>query len=206
MNPRALIFDLDGTLLDSFSSHWKLFKATFEKFNIKVTEEEYQKTYSPDWYQVYRAVGLPKESWELADSYWLKAAEELDPKLFPGAYEVLSELKERFKLGLVTSGSRVRVSRDLRRTGIFKFFQVVIAGDDVQEPKPSPQGLQLALNSLRVKNEHAIYVGDTVEDSMMAKSANVRFIGVASAFASLPPDREYPLINSIEEILQILEG
>jgi phosphoglycolate phosphatase/pyrophosphatase PpaX len=182
-----------------------VFKATFKKFDIKVTEVEYQKIYSPDWYQVYRAVGLPKDNWDMADSYWLEAATELKPELFPAAHETLVALMKRFKLGLVTSGSRVRVIRDLQRTGISNFFQVVITGDDVQEPKPAPQGLQLALNALNVKSKNAIYVGDTVEDGEMAKSANVPFIGVTSAFATLPPDQEFQLINSVKEILQILE-
>ena len=117
-NINALLFDLDGTLLDSFSVHLEIFKTTFAQFDIQLSEEDFLKTYSPNWYETYEAFGLRKEDWKAADSFWLKEAEKISAQLFPGVKEILLKLDKYFTLGLVTSGSKSRVERDMRATGI----------------------------------------------------------------------------------------
>ena len=56
----ALLFDLDGTLLDSFSIHFEVYEKMFAHFGIQINKEKFLNTYSPNWYQTYEAVGLPK--------------------------------------------------------------------------------------------------------------------------------------------------
>jgi beta-phosphoglucomutase-like phosphatase (HAD superfamily) len=141
-NLKALVFDLDGTLLDSFSAHWEAYRIMFGRFGMQITKERFLAAYSPNWYETYRAMGLPKETWEIANTYWLEAAAQQTPALFSGVARVLTQLSAAFKRGLVTSGSMSRVVRDLERTGITTAFEVVITGDDVQQPKPAPHGLK----------------------------------------------------------------
>ena len=101
-NINTLLFDLDGTLLDSFSVHLDVFKITFARFGIHLTEEDFLSSYSPNWYKTYEAVGLRKEEWALADAYWLKEVEKKTAQLFPQVKETLTILNENFTLGLVT--------------------------------------------------------------------------------------------------------
>jgi beta-phosphoglucomutase-like phosphatase (HAD superfamily) len=83
----TLLFDLDGTLLDSYSVHLEVFKTTFAHFGIQLTEEKFLSNYSPNWYKTYEALGLRKEDWGSADSFWLKEVEKKTAQLFPGVKE-----------------------------------------------------------------------------------------------------------------------
>lgn len=199
-NIKAVVFDLDGTLLDSFPAHYEVYKIMFARLGIKINKEKFLTTYSPDWYKTYEAMELPREKWGLANSYWLEEAEKHSPELFPDVTQTLSTLAEHFTLGLVTSGSRTRVMNDLERTGIKHFFKIIVTGDDIENPKPSPEGLNLALSNLQLKANEAIYVGDTSIDYEMAKAGGVRFVGVKSAFNSLNPNHPEYSINSIKDL------
>ncbi len=57
----ALIFDLDGTLLDSFAAHFAAYLAMFERLGFPMTEEDFFANYSPNWLETYERVGLPRE-------------------------------------------------------------------------------------------------------------------------------------------------
>jgi HAD superfamily hydrolase (TIGR01549 family) len=201
---KALLFDLDGTLLDSFPAHLEAYRIMFGRFGIEITKESFLKSYSPNWYETYQAMGLPKEAWEIANAYWLEAAALQTPGLFPGVEQILPQLANSYKLGLVTSGSKSRVVRDLTRTGINGVFEVVITGDDVQQPKPAPQGLELALARLNVQPREAVYIGDAQADYEMAHAAKVQFVGVRSAFDSLKAIDSCMQVEKIADIVALL--
>jgi phosphoglycolate phosphatase/pyrophosphatase PpaX len=201
---KALLFDLDGTLLDSFPVHYEVYKSMFARFGIQINKEKFLSTYSPDWYKTYEAMELPRENWELANSYWLQEAEKHSPGLFPGVHKTLSKLSESFTLGLVTSGSKTRVINDLDRTGIKHFFKTIVTGDDITNPKPSPESLNLALSNIGKKANESIYIGDTSVDYQMAKACGVYFIGVTSAFNSLSSNHPDYNIHSITDLPGLL--
>jgi HAD superfamily hydrolase (TIGR01549 family) len=185
---KGLLFDFDGTLLDSFSVHYEVYEIMFARFGIQITKERFLSTYSPDWYTTYQAMGLPKEDWDAANAYWVAEAEKRAPELFPGIQEMLSQLRESYILGLVTSGTRSRVIKDLERTGIQHYFETVVTGNDVKEPKPSPEALEFAVRNLGLRSYEVVYIGDAYADYEMARAAKINFLGVTSAFASLKPD------------------
>jgi HAD superfamily hydrolase (TIGR01509 family) len=199
----GLLFDLDGTLLDSFSVHLEAYQVMFALFGIQMTEEKFLASYCPNWYQTYEAFGLPREVWETANSYWLEAAEQRVPELIPGAKETLAQLHGSYQLGIVTSGSRHRVWRDLERTGIKSLFQTVVTGDDVQRPKPFPEGLELALRQLGRQPNEVAYIGDAQADYEMAQAAQVYFLGIPSAFASLTLEHPCRQVTVITDLLKV---
>jgi pyrophosphatase PpaX len=205
-NLKTVLFDLDGTLLDSFSVHLEVFKTTFANFGIQLSEEDFLSSYSPNWYKTYEALGLRKEDWPSADALWLKEVEDKTALLFPGVIESLLTLSKYYSLGLVTSGSKVRVERDLKATGIHHFFKTVVTGDDIKTPKPSPEGLQLALSKVESKADETIYVGDSTADYEMAKAAGVYFIGVNSEFESLITNHPDYVVNSIADLPRLLSN
>src|SRR4051812_14800529 len=138
-NIKGLLFDLDGTLLDSFSVHFEVYEIMFAHLGIQLTKEKFLSSYSPDWYITYQAMGLSKDHWDAANSLWVGEAEKRAPELFPGIQEMLSKLRSSYRLGLVTSGTRSRVIKDLERTGIQDHFETVVTGNDILKPKPSPE-------------------------------------------------------------------
>jgi HAD superfamily hydrolase (TIGR01549 family) len=199
----AILFDFDGTLLDSFPAHYEAYRRMFTRFGIPVTEERFFTVYSPDWYQVYQAMGLPRELWEKANDVWMEEAARHHSDLFPGVPDILSRLRHVFPLGVVTSGSKNRVLRDMDRTGIRVYFEVVITGDDIRLPKPAPEGLLLALGAMGIAPEKAVYIGDALADYEMAQAAGVRFIGIPSQFASLKPENPVWQVSSIRKLAEV---
>ena len=199
-NLKALLFDFDGTLLDSFSIHYDVYKLMFEHFDIQINRERFLRSYSPDWYQTYEAMGLPDEDWESANEIWVEEAEKRDSNLFPGIKETLSLLSGSHVIGLVTSGTKSRVMKDLERTGINHLFKTIVTGDDIKIPKPSPEGLELAIQNLGLRPNDVAYIGDADADYKMARAAGIHFIGVISDFSFLNPIDPKYCIKSVTEL------
>lgn len=199
-----MLFDLDGTLLDSFGLHYSAYEVMFAEFGIEMEKELFVSTYSPNWYRTYEAFGLAEEHWPSANDIWLKAAEKYTAHLFPDALDVLERLTEDYELGIVTSGSKSRVLRDMDRLDIHRYFSTLITGEDITEPKPAPQGLLMALEDLSLAPGEAVYVGDAHADFEMSRAAGVPFLGVPSEFANLTHDHPEYDIHSIASLPDVI--
>jgi AHBA synthesis associated protein len=202
---RAILFDLDGTLLDSFESHLAIYRSTLAAFGIDLSAAAFREHYSPDWNDFYRRVGLAVEHWDAASVSWLREASAHRPRPFPGVVATLRRLRARFQLGLVTSGSRSRVEADLERCGIVSFLAVIVTADDVKKPKPAPEGLHTALRSLGIPARQALYVGDTEPDYEFARAAGVEFVGVASGFSRPRTEEPYVQLAAVTDLPAFLE-
>jgi HAD superfamily hydrolase (TIGR01549 family) len=179
---KGVLFDWDGTLLDSFQADSSAYLAMFQEMGVTWGFEELAQHYSPNWYDVYRAAGLSEHHWSAADAAWRKHYSGFRPKLIPGARKVLTAVGRRYKLGLVTSGDRDRVLRQLREFRLTKSFHARVCSGDTVHKKPNPEPLSFALQCIGLKPVNCVYVGDSPEDVQMAKSANVRVIGVLGPF------------------------
>lgn len=202
---KAILFDLDGTLLDSFVPHYRAFRATLARYGIKLTQKRFVAIYTPDWRETYRAMGLPRESWDEASLHWRAYVRKHPPRLLPGAAKTLRRLQKSYRLGIVTGGSKKRVLADLKRTRIRSFFDVVVCADDVVHRKPSPQGLQIALRALRIRPRQALYIGDTQADYEMARKARVAFVGIISPFMPRRAHPPYPLFSRVSQLAPAIE-
>ncbi len=181
---KAVIFDWDGTIIKSKKANFHAFKSLHDAFNLDsvFTMKEFVDWYSPNWYMIYEKMGIPEEEWSTANELWRKSYPHNRSRLASNSAGVLSSLKSRrFRIGLVTNGDEKRVISGLKRKGIFDIFDVVICGDHVsiEEQKPSPRQILLALERLNVKPEDAVYVGDTSFDVLAGKNAGVKTVALA---------------------------
>jgi HAD superfamily hydrolase (TIGR01509 family) len=200
---RAVLFDWDGTLLNSYAADVRAYLSMFRALEIKWTEREVNLHYSPNWYRVYRAALIPRSKWIEANRLWTQAYKLERPQLLPGAQRVLRTLAAEFELGIVTSGNRARVRRQLREFGLADYFSACVCNEDAAKKKPNPAPLQLALKRLGLAPEQCVYVGDTAEDIEMARRAGVRAIGVLGPFptaARLRAAKPEILLDSIREL------
>ena len=205
---RAVLFDWDGTLLNSYAADVRAYLSMFRALEIKWTERELALHYSPNWYRVYRAALLPRSKWLEADRLWARAYKLEQPPLLPGARRILRLLAPKFDLGIVTSGNRARVRRQLREFSLADYFSACVCSEDTPKKKPHPAPLQLALKRLRLVPGDSVYVGDTAEDIEMARSAGVRAIGVLGPFptaARIRAAKPEILLDSIRELPRHLQ-
>jgi HAD superfamily hydrolase (TIGR01509 family) len=181
----TLLFDWDGTLADSAGLGLTAFQKSFAQLGYAFPLDIYEAAYSPNWYSTYEALGLPKDKWQQADELWLQHYGEETAELIDGVAETILDLRARgYRLGVVTSGSKSRVSREIEQSVLNTAFEVVVCNEHIQQKKPHPEGLLLALEKLNVSTEVAAYVGDAPEDIQMGKTAQVLTIGVRSTYPS----------------------
>jgi HAD superfamily hydrolase (TIGR01509 family) len=174
----CVLFDWDGTLLDSFEADAQAYIHMFAALGLPWSIAELKRHYSPNWHHVYRAAGLPRAKWKEADRLWKKFYGNHKPELQPGARRVLRSLDLRFTLALVSSGSRARVRRQLREHHVAEMFRTKVCSEDAPRRKPHPAPLRMALDRLRLSPKVCVYVGDAPEDIQMAHRAGMRAIGV----------------------------
>ncbi len=192
---RALIFDLDGTLIDSLPLHVLAFKDLLLERNIRIEEEHMR-----------RIIGLPTKKIlaELKRRYALKENvndlyEErryhyfkfLGRKniVFPGAMKALEDLRFDYMLAIATGSSKSTAIHSTNRD-FQELFDAIITINDVKKGKPFPEELLLVSKKLRVPPQRCLMVGDSVYDALAAKRAKMDFIGVTTGYTSAKTLRE----------------
>ena len=199
----GVLFDWDGTLINSYHADTSAYLAMFQQMGIAWGLAELEKHYSPNWYQVYRAARLPRKRWADADRAWRAHYAKHRPKLMAGARRVLAKVASAHVLGLVTSGDRDRVTRQLREFRLTTLFAARVCSGDTLRKKPHPEPLRLALRQLKLHPSACVYVGDSPQDVEMAQRAGVRAIGVLGPFSTekrLRAARPEFVLGSIEEL------
>lgn len=204
---QGVLFDWDGTLIDSYHADTSAYLAMFKEMGIAWGIDELESHYSPNWYQVYRAAKLPRKLWNDADRAWRAHYAKHRPRLIPGVRRVLDAVSRRHQLGIVTSGDSDRVARQLREFRLTRLFSARVCSGDTAKKKPHPAPLRLALKKMQLEPRCCVYVGDAPQDVEMARSAGVLAIGVLGPFPTeqrLRASKPEFLLRSLEELPDVL--
>lgn len=179
----TLLFDWDGTLVDSARLGLIAFQKSFAALGFTFNQTIYEATYSPNWYSIYEAMKLPREKWDQADELWIHHYGEQTAELVEGGRETIQDLRRKgYRLGIVSSGSTGRVCREINALNLEGVFEAVICNEQMVRKKPHPEGLHTAMGLMKCGGTQTCYVGDSPEDVLMGKRANVFTIGVRSAY------------------------
>lgn len=196
----AILFDWDGTLVDSLGPLYRANLAVVQKMGLPYDEATHRAAYQPDWRRMYISLGIAEDRLDEANDLWHAAyADGAKTTLFPGVDEALERLVATgIRLGLVTAGERSVVAPQLRRLGLDGRFDVAVFGDDHPVHKPDPAPLRAALATLGLAGRPAAtaYVGDYMDDMRMARAVGTRAIGIASSLA----DRQDLLAAGAHEV------
>jgi phosphoglycolate phosphatase len=179
---QGAIFDLDGTLIDSYQAIYLGFHHAYSEMGLPPMSYE----------QVKRVVGLGlnhtfrellgEERVPRALFLFRRKYEEVfreNTRLLPDAREVLEALHGRGIRLAVATNKLGRFSREiLEQFGMEKLFKVIVGDGDVTQNKPNPEMLRLAMEKMGVEKERTIFVGDSVIDIQTGKNAGVRVFAV----------------------------
>ena len=208
-----MLFDWDGTLCDSGAAHYDAFCKTLAEFGITFTRDEFKAVYTPAWYQMYEAFGLPRAEWDRADRRWLSHYGQRISGMLPGAIDAVARLRAAgLRLGIVSGGNRDRIRRELACHGLAADFPALVCHEDVANRKPHPEGIVKALADLQGSADTCCYVGDTPEDMMAGKDAGVHTVAIATEFVergrleACSPDLLLESISTLPDVLPHCAG
>lgn len=200
---RALILDMDGTLLDSHSMVMRSFRQLAEEYGIEPTERHYSLAFGSVAEDLMVELGLDDPN-RAAERWREIMVDMLDTvPLFAGAQALLAAPIRR---GVVTSQCSDELARNLGRLGIGGLFEFTVSVDATPYCKPHPRPLLYCLEQMGLEPQQALFVGDSNFDYGCAKSAGVDF-GLACWGAEHPdgfPDAEHHF-QTPEEILELIE-
>ncbi|MBN1454880.1 MAG: HAD family hydrolase [Methanomicrobia archaeon] len=176
----AVLFDLDGVLIDSFESWYQAFSSMLRAYNKpEMSRETFRaRCWGPDLRHNLSTLQLGE------DAAWFCVREQQQliglVELMPHAEVVLRRTQEeyRLKVGLVTNTPRANVKKILEHFHLTGHFDAVLTGDDVERGKPDAEIVLKACEQLAVRPEHAILVGDTRTDFQAGRAASCLVIGV----------------------------
>jgi phosphoglycolate phosphatase len=185
----AVMFDMDGTLLDSWDALLGAYQdATTEvlgtPFPVERADIDHLIQLSARDAFPALAGGDPELAKQIqaafGESYRSRSAQI---RLYDGVKEMLLALREQgLRLGIATSKSRVRLDRDLEQTGIGELMDATICGDEVPVAKPDPAPIVAIMEMLAVEPAAALFVGDGANDVVAAQRAGVQAVGAGYGF------------------------
>lgn len=181
-NINTLLFDLDGTLIDTNDLIISTYLHTLEKYYPgKYTREDVLPFLGPTLHEVFGEMD-PDRVEEMVLEYrnYNLANHDALVKEFVGVMETIETLKKKgYKLAIVTTKREDVAFKGLRLMKLDSYFDVMIAYDHVKKVKPDPEPIFLALEKLGSKPEEALMVGDNFHDVLAGKNAGTKTAGVA---------------------------
>ena len=217
----AVIFDLDGTLIDSIDIYFTIVENALKRLNLPAVSRN----------QILAAAESEEFKWELVlpqdvldrkteiiDEAWA-VINEIAPQMFAdnleliqGAERIVENLSSSgLKIGLVTSTQRQYLEtkmQPLKNAGVDTLFEAIITSDDVEKRKPAPDPLVTCAQQLDMKPGNCVYVGDTTTDIKAGKAAGMRTIGVLTGFdeyETLQKESPDAIVENVRYLLEVID-
>lgn len=186
---KAVIFDMDGVLIDSEPLQVLSEKIVFERYGVKIRDEDWSKfkgrtardiaQYIIDHYKVC-GVTADQIAEEKIKIYLQLANEKI--RLFDYALELLNNLCRSYRLALTTSSRRLSQDFIFNKFDLHKFFNVVVTGDMILRGKPDPEPYFKTIELLKLKPAECAVVEDSDNGVISAKQAGAKVIAVTHTF------------------------
>lgn len=202
---RAILFDLDGTLIDSIIDFQKM-KTQVISFleqsgvqpgllNTALLNQDIEaraKAFLRDHGTSNNEIRMIfTEVTKIMNDIELESIETVQPHL--DALEMLQHVSDLgFKLGIITRGCREYTEKALEKAQFHQFFTAIVARDEVTHPKPDPEHPQLLLNRLNVTPSETLLVGDSQTDILCAHNYSMQCVWINRHNSNLPPNTPRP--------------
>jgi HAD superfamily hydrolase (TIGR01549 family) len=216
---RAIIFDLDGTLIDSTIDFQKmktrvisfleqsgvqsgLLNTTLLNQDIEARARVFLQARGTSNNEIRL---IFTEVTKIMNQIELEAIETVQP--YHDAFEMLQHVADRgYRLGIITRGCREYAEKALTKTQLYRFFNAIVGRDEVPHPKPDPEHPQLLLKRLQVSSSETLLIGDTKTDILCAYKSQMRCVWINRSNSHLPshipqPDYELSSLSSLPTLL-----
>lgn len=206
---KAAIFDVDGTLLDTTEFIYQAFEHAFETNKIdSITRQHLKELMGKPLKEMYQTLAPSVDAEVLIDAHRNFQKQNLHlSKSYLKVEETLEKLKQAgTKMAVVTSRSKVSSILTLELAGISHYFEIILSSEDVKNLKPDPESIFKVLETLQVKPEEAVMIGDTYADVQAGKNAGTKTIAVSYGFHGEEVKKHNPdyMVYSFIEILPII--
>lgn len=209
---KALLFDLDGTLLNTNELIIESFLHILgDKFPGKYDRESVIPFLGPSLRETFDGIDpLLTESLILSYRAWNEEQHDQMVTAFDGVVETLQKLKNQgYKLAIVSTKRRSMIDRGLQLVGCQSLFDTIVSYEDVSNTKPDPEPILLALEQLNVSKENALMIGDNFHDIVGGQRTGVDTAAVAWSIkgeeflATFDPTY---MLQHISDLLSIKKG
>lgn len=187
-DPKALIFDFDGTLADTMPLHWKAWCRALERYGLHMTEERFYTLGGVPSRHIIRMLGEeqsvevdPMEASHFKETCYLEMLPEVQP--VRPIYELAKTYKGQLPLGVATGGTRKAVGRVMDHLGIRDWIDAFVTSEDVVNQKPAPDIFLEAARRLGVDPADCVAFEDTDLGMTAIRAAGMRAIDVREVLA-----------------------
>ena len=206
---RGIIFDFDGTILDTEYPEFVVWREFFKSYNTDLKPTEWAKTlgttnkeFNP-LQDLAQQVGLSTDLDELLDLRRDQIMQSiLQQPILPGVVNYLNNAQKiGLKIGVASSSGRKWVQGHLERLGLLSFFDTIVTSIDVQRVKPDPDLFLLTLDKLGLRSDEAIVLEDSLHGIEAAHQAGLQCVAIPNEISKhLDLSQADMIINSLEEI------
>jgi beta-phosphoglucomutase len=213
---KAIIFDMDGVLVDSEPIHEKVEIETLEEFGMAVPKAEWDgfrgKKIEDIFYYAIGKYGTGKEDIEemierKIEKYLSEALKSME--LIAGAREFLGNLKSQagLRLALTTSGRKVQQDKILEKFGLRNYFEIMVTADEINRGKPDPEPYLVTVGKLGEDSGRCLVIEDSDNGILSAKGAGCVACGITTTFNSrkLKTAGADIIVDSFSELEKMLE-
>lgn len=200
---KAVLFDLDDTLLDLKEASLISFNKALESHNLRpISMEEMLSYWCMSWTEVIKfIIGSDKIQDETRRSIGIEYMNRFNEihlaysKIFPEAYDTLSSIHDfGLPIGIVSRRPRAAIEAELKKFRLTNFVNVIVGSDDVRDHKPSPSPVLLATALLNVLPHECALVGDSPDDVQAGELAGVITISVMTGPCKKDAVKQHPEI------------
>ena len=182
---KALLFDFDGTLVDTERFHFDMMNEFLKPYEGHITWEEYLEVFmgvpfsnnTPMLVERFKLPMTPSQLVEQNARFIEQATQTRSVALMPGVAEVLEQLKGMRKV-IVTGSGKDSVTHSIKRLGWSDLFEFWVTFDDVKNSKPHPESYLKAIEKLGVKKDEVVVFEDTRNGTASAKAAGLMCLAI----------------------------
>jgi phosphoglycolate phosphatase len=199
---RALVFDFDGTLVDSIGSIWVEYQRVMKVMGLpRVTHREFTRHIGRMWSDVIKSLWPDVDPQEFTRHYRLQA-ESVTP--IEGVDDALNQLSKDYTLAIMTARGEKTLNIHMKNTGVDEdIFEAVYNRDNLEHNKPDPRAMLAVCRGLGIESGEAIYIGDSVVDAECALNAGAGFVAVLTGGAHAEDFRRMGVEGILESVAEL---